>query len=181
DFEEFPEFGRLEIVAVRDAEPERELVRPEGAVWGINHVETTKVESLWSYSLILAGCPIAEVKTSSYPTVSSEWHWRISRTTGGIAMSLELAKRAAEEAKATAGEDGFHWEEVELHTERWQCNVCGLPCRVEIEADDSGSVKGDRFNNRFSSYSCPCGEDSPEWHKIEAEGHEAEGKNNDTA
>ena len=51
---------------------------------------------------------------------------------------------------------------INIVFERWECNVCGLPCRVEIVADNAGGMDKPRFVNR----ACPCKEDTPEWKRI---------------
>jgi len=59
--------------------------------------------------------------------------------------------------------------EVKMEIEKWECNKCGSPCRVEIEFDGKGPAgKEDRFRGR-----CICGtydypEDRiPDWKKLE--------------
>jgi len=51
--------------------------------------------------------------------------------------------------------------------ERWECNVCGVPCRIEIEFSDAKlphHLKGNP--SRFRDKRCPCKEINPEWERI---------------
>lgn len=55
------------------------------------------------------------------------------------------------------------------YTEQWECDDCGLPCRVEIEIEESDTfpthLKG---NQRFRNMSCFVGEShNPHWKRID--------------
>jgi len=52
-----------------------------------------------------------------------------------------------------------------MKIEKWECNVCGSPCRVEITYE-STKYKHVEAQDRFISRGCPCKEDVPHWHRI---------------
>ncbi len=93
---------KFEIVAVRSAEPKRELVPPDGAVWITSKMYPDRTR------LIVDGMEIATVSATTIQVT-----WMVKPDEWIPATTLELAQRAAEEAKATAGEDSFRWEEVD--------------------------------------------------------------------
>ena len=99
----------VEIVAVTDAEPKRKLV-PGPGEWKKSKVH----ELLDQWDFINKEGVIASVRYQKFMHPGFSWVWELKCDDENKGCStLELAQRAAEEAKATAGEDGFHWEEVE--------------------------------------------------------------------
>ena len=54
--------------------------------------------------------------------------------------------------------------------ERCECNVCWLPCRIEIVADDSRKLND---KPRFVDRICPCREDISLWVRVSPEGGDA--------
>lgn len=56
------------------------------------------------------------------------------------------------------------------YTERWECRVCGPPCRVEIQTSDEklpDYLKKD--NDRFRRRECFCNETTPRWVHLPSE------------
>ena len=102
----FPDLKKntpIEIVALLDAEPERRVVKPEGAKWVPlpSRIATKPWMGLYSNGRIVA---IADGDGDYL----SQDNWVLAKL-----PTIELAQQAAEEAKATADEDGFCWKEVE--------------------------------------------------------------------
>ena len=98
---------KIEIVAVREVEPERELVRGPGE-WKKNEASLSL-----SHDFINNRGVLATVWTGRSDNMS-KWWWVIpGMNVAKHAATFELAQRAAEEAKATSEEDGFRWKEVE--------------------------------------------------------------------
>jgi len=93
---------RVEIVAVRPAKLEREVMIPEGAVWT---KDETHYDSRWS---LFTNCRIACIEAITH----SHYQWKIKGKSGHV-HTLEQAQQAAYEALATAELYGFRWENVE--------------------------------------------------------------------
>lgn len=56
------------------------------------------------------------------------------------------------------------------YTERWECRVCGPPCRVEIQTSDEklpDYLKKD--NDRFRRRECFCNKTTPRWVHLPSE------------
>jgi hypothetical protein len=69
-----------------------------------------------------------------------------------------------EQSPATSNDTpGAGGEKDQIVTERWECGVCGLPCRIEIVADDS-AIPWRKGQSRFRDRECPCREPVfPNW------------------
>lgn len=50
--------------------------------------------------------------------------------------------------------------------ERWECNVCELPCRIEITTTDEKLPKHLKGRDRFVSQGCVCKEDRAIWERL---------------
>ncbi len=109
---DLPNNTKIEFVTVRDAEPERELVKPEGAVW-VPYVDRSDT-SRYSQALICEAGVVA--------TADDDGSYWIHSLHMGTAKheTIEAAKQAIGEAKATAEEDGFYWREVEPECVQWR-------------------------------------------------------------
>lgn len=53
-----------------------------------------------------------------------------------------------------------------MHVERWKCNVCGVPCFVEIHATDDKLPRNLKGRDRFDNRACPCNETRPDWQRV---------------
>ncbi len=99
----------VEIVTVTDAKPEREVVVPKGAVW-------QDCPQCGCKTLLVDGedRATARLVTPLDKELHSYWSWAVLReAVFSKAATGAEAQRAAEEALATAGIDGFRWKEVE--------------------------------------------------------------------
>ena len=94
--EDVPVGTPIEIVAL--VEPEKELVRPEGAVWGPDTLHSDN-----RYVLMLPGVGVI---ASAY---DGEWHVAAVTSAGNAGM-LKENQLAAEHALADAGLYGFGWK-----------------------------------------------------------------------
>ena len=52
--------------------------------------------------------------------------------------------------------------ENDIVFERWECTICGLPCRVEVIANNAKLPQHVKDSPRFRKQ-CICNEDKPEW------------------
>jgi hypothetical protein len=43
-------------------------------------------------------------------------------------------------------------------TETWICDICGLPCRLQVVRDDT-----DLPNFEWKPFACPVKQDTPNW------------------
>ncbi len=56
---------------------------------------------------------------------------------------------------------------MQTKTERWECNLCGLPCRLEIETTDGKMPEWLASQSRFRDRRCPCLETIPSWKRLD--------------
>ena len=105
---ELPDDTKVEIAALRPAEPERRVVMPVGAEW-VRYPASLK-DCNWF--LVKNNKPLADL-WSGRP---DGWHWRInSMGDSGLserAEGFEATQLAVAEALADIGEDGWGWENV---------------------------------------------------------------------
>ena len=57
-------------------------------------------------------------------------------------------------------------EKDALFTEKWECSICGSPCRVEITYSDDKLPEHLKAKTRFRNRICPCKESYPVWQNI---------------
>ena len=97
DIDDVPVGTPIEIVAL--VEPERRLIRPEGAAWIANH------RCPGNYELFVPDRTVATVVRCN-----NHSKWSVQRAEWNVADDFDEAQRAAEEALADAGMYGFGWK-----------------------------------------------------------------------
>ena len=108
-------------------------------------------------------CPTCAAKPGSPPLCPLCLHNR------GIINDLEQEvwrlEKLIDEERSMAEEEKTREENSREQHERWECRVCGTPCRVDIIFSDSKLPDHLKGNERFRSKRCLCKETIPDWRK----------------
>ncbi len=56
---------------------------------------------------------------------------------------------------------------MKIQTEKWECNVCGLPCRISIDSCNMKAPVHLQNTEKFQyKDTCICREDRPDWKRV---------------